>query len=172
MGKFKQYLNENDTLMSIFDILDELSEEEIDDFGSTLYYEFFEDDECLDIIEQEEFNIEDVKEMINGLDSDLYNDILDLLDEDEFDVEDDSEVDEGVSRKMLAKNKNKKKRKFQKLSVSQLRKGKAKRKIKARKDKPKKKRYFRANKKKIQSYQKSRASAIKSGTHKVKVRRK
>jgi hypothetical protein len=263
MGTFKIYLQENeDKLQQIYDMLDELSDEELDDFGSYLYYEFFEDededdentsDEELDPEEEEFdpdediFDIDTIKDMIMELGPEMYSDILDLLSPDEFDSDDDDnyqetdgseyqknvnvyetrleiyeekgdkeayqeflkkaiekfggkgidfnsvpkdkrdelgeyidknwesdeeEMKEAVSKKLKVKNRNKKKRKFQKLSKSQLRKGKAKRKMKLRKTKAKRKRYLRKNKKKLQLYRKSRNAAIKQGKHFAKVRRK
>ncbi len=251
MGKFKKYLKENeDLLQQIYDILDELSDEELDDFGLMLADEFLDVDE--DDIE-DTFDMEDIKGIIDELSSDMYEDILELLSTEEvedptsdlgdwdyeetsgneyknrievyettievldesgkgdskeyqeflkkaiakfggtgvdFDsvpedkrdelgdyidknwVSDDEELDEKVARIMKKKNMNRKKRLFQKKNKSQLRRGKNARKIQARKDKPKRKRNFRKNKKKIQGYRKTRAKAIKKGTHKVRLRRR
>lgn len=82
------------------------------------------------------------------------------------------DLDEAVNRRMLVKNRNRKKRKFMKNTKADMRKTKTKRKRLARISRPKRKRAYRANKMKIKSYQKSRAQMIKSGKHKVKIRRK
>ena len=195
MGDFKKFLKENeDTLQQIYDILGDLSDEELNEFGEVLYNEFLDSDEEFD--EEDFYDIDDVKDMVKELSPESYDDILDLLEVEEFEGAgasfdgyeetdgkeyrssdvyegDDSEsVDERVARIMKNKDRNKKKRKFQKKTVSQLRRGKSQRKVQARKDKPKKKKYFRKNKVKIKAYKASRSKAIKSGKHHVKIRRK
>ena len=168
MGTFKKFLNEDDELLNqILDMLLELSEDEIDDFGYFLYTEFFEDDPT-DDEEDEPFDLNDVIEMIKVLGPDMYEYIIDMLEEDE--IED--EIEEAVSRMMKSKNMNRKKRKFMRLSKAALRRTKAIRKRKARKTMSKRKRYYRANKVKIASYQKSRAKAIKKGKHFKKLRKR
>lgn len=173
MGSFKTYLQENeDKLQQICDILDGLSEEEIDELGYVLYSEFFDADEEFE--EEDEFEIDDVKDMVQALGAEFYDDILDLLEPEDLDLDDTEDlenVEEGVGRRMLTKNFNRKKRKFMATSKAQLRRTKVKRKQDARKTKAARKRYYRANKVKIAAYQKSRAAAIKKGKHKVKVRR-
>jgi len=189
MGAFKKFLKENeDVLQQIFDMLDELSDEEIDEFGYFLYSEFFDNvppETSEDEEQEEEFDAEDVKEMIDALGPDMYEAILDLLlpedietdtstiDAEEYhDVDpDEQEVQEGVSRKMKTKNINRKKRKFMTKTKADLRRTKAQRKKEARQNMASRKRYYRANKMKIKSYQKSRAAFIKKGKHKVKLRR-
>lgn len=190
MGSFKKFLNEQeDLLKEINAILDDMCESDLDDFGYALYFEFFEDEPG----EEDDlalFERSDVDEMISILGPDMYEFILDLLEEmpvsddeddqeDEFDsgnddMEDsdgDGDVSEGVGRRMIQKNMNRKKRKFMKNSKAMMRRTKAARKKLARKNRAKKKRYYRANKVKIAAYQKSRAAAIKKGKHKVKLRR-
>lgn len=189
MGSFKKFLSEaEDYLAMINAILDQLDDEEIDEFGYVLYSDFFDteeeeetsaedntEDETGEEDEADEpFTRADVDEMIQVLGSELYLAILELLDEDdggEWAGEEDEDLEEGVTRRMVAKNMNRKKRKFMKNSKAMMRKTKAVRKRLARKNRAKKKRYYRANKVKIAAYQKSRASAIKKGKHKVKLRR-
>lgn len=167
MGSFKKFLMEEDeTLQQIYAILEELSEEEIDEFGFVLYYEFF-DDEDTDEDDYDFFELDDIKEMINSLGPEFYDEILYLLEEDD----EDDDLEEGVSRAMKAKNMNRKKRKFMVKSKAIMKRTKVKRKQLARKDKAKRKRYYRANKKKLASYQRSRAKAIKKGKHFSKLRR-
>lgn len=189
MGSFKKFLSEaEDYLAMINAILDQLDDEEIDEFGYVLYSDFFdteeeeetstedntEDETGKEDEADEPFTRADVDEMIQVLGSELYLAILELLDEEdghEWAGEEDEDLEEGVTRRMVAKNMNRKKRKFMKNSKAVMRKTKSVRKRLARKNRAKKKRYYRANKVKIAAYQKSRASAIKKGKHKVKLRR-
>jgi hypothetical protein len=189
MGSFKNFLAEaEDYLAMINTILDQLDDEELDEFGYVLYTDFFDTEEeeepsAEDNAEgetgeedeaDEPFTRADVDEMIQVLGPDLYLAVLELLDEDdgtEWAGEEDEDLEEGVTRRMIAKNMNRKKRKFMKNSKAMMRKTKAVRKRLARKTKAKRRRYYRANKVKIAAYQKSRASAIKKGKHKVKLRR-
>ena len=189
MGSFKKFLSETEDYLAMINaILDQLDDEEIDEFGYVLYADFFDTEEedepsAEDNAEgetgeedevDEPFTRADVDEMIQVLGSELYPSILELLDEDdggEWAGEEDEDLEEGITRRMVAKNMNRKKRKFMKNSKAMMRKTKAVRKRLARKTKAKRKRYYRANKVKIAAYQKSRASAIKKGKHKVKLRR-
>ena len=190
MGSFKNFIQESEDLLSIiYKLLDNLTEEEIDEFGYFLYTEFFEDDPKEDE-EDDLFTLDDVKIMIKNLGTEMYEDIIYFLTPEEFDIEDgtyyielddiddvkdiysDNSVDEGVSRILIAKNYNRKKRKFMKLSKAALRKTVAIRKRKARKTLAKRKRYYRANKSKIASYQKSRARAMIKGKHFKKLRKR
>jgi hypothetical protein len=176
MGKFMNFLNEED-LTKINAILDELSSEEIVDFGNYIYDEFFgddDDDEDFDDLDGE-FTLEDIQNMIAELGEEMWPEILDLLSDDMEDLEDlyDTEdFSEGVSRRLKVKNMNRKKRKFMKKSHAKLRKSKAQRKRVNRSTKAKRKRNYRKNKKKIQQYAKSRTVAISKGKHKVKLRKK
>jgi hypothetical protein len=192
MGKFRQFLLEEDgedylsdsqLLALINGELADLSEDEIFAFAYVLYYEFFDDEDNPDD-NYEDFNIDDVKEMIATLGPEYYVDILDLLlpdeEEDGFDwdsieLDDESgeseEMDEAVGRVMKRKNFNRKKRKFFKKTKADLRKGLAARKKANRKNMSKRKKFYRINKKRLASYQKSRATAVKKGRHMVKVRR-
>lgn len=178
MVSFKTYLKENEDLLAkIMDEIEELSDEELETFGEVLYYEFFDDEET-DVDDYDFFNKDDVIAMIKELGPEMYEDIYDMLEEiedeeeeDDDDDDEDSEMDEGVTRRMLNKNFNRKKRKFMKNTKADLRKTKAARKKDARQSRADRKRYYRANKAKIAAYQKSRADAIKKGKHKVKKRR-
>lgn len=203
MGNFKKFLQENEDLrQQIFDLLDEMSDEEVDEFGLYLYDEFFEYDQEADDSEDygdeddeddgedgedEDFEIigiDEVKAIITELGAEFYEYILDELlpddseeddtsDAEEFhDVDPEEQVSEGVTRRMLTKNINRKKRKFMKKSKARLRREAPKRKREMRKTRAKRKRYYRANKAKIKSYQKSRSTMISKGKHKVKLRRK
>lgn len=147
--------------------LSEMDEDEIEEFGYVLYYEFFDDEET-DADDYSDFTLADVQLMIDELGEEMYEEILDLLDE----LDEDEELDEAVSRRLKTGNRNRKKRKFMSTSKAELRRGKQKRKIQLRRTKQDRKRYYRKNKNKIKQYQQSRADAIKKGTHKVKVRRK
>jgi len=161
MLNFKEYLKENDLLSSINDNLDELSSEEISEFGEYLYdtYFSFEEEE-----EKITVTIDELKEIIEELGVEYYSEILNALSVD-------MELEEGVSRIMKKSNQNRKKRKFMKNSKAQLRKTKSVRKKLNRQSRSKRKRYGRANKAKKASYQKSRSAAIKKGKHIVKRRR-
>lgn len=191
MGKFKDFLKEdnNDTLQAIYDILDEMSEDEIDEFGYFLNSEFFDEDMDSDgnIIDpdDQEYTLDDIKSMIVDLGPEMYTDLLDMLqpedinfndedDEDEEDEEDEmdgGEMGEGVSRRLKVSKMNKKSRKFMALTKAQFRQSRALRLRKNRQTKAARKRYYRINKRKIASYQKSRSDAIKKGKHIVKIRR-
>lgn len=111
MGAFKKYLNENEEMLKkIFAILDEMSEEEIDEFGAYLYTEFFDpeedseedmdesdDEEESDSEESDEyvpFTKEDVKEMIDALGEEMLDDVLDMLEEESDEEDDEEESDE------------------------------------------------------------------------------
>lgn len=169
--KFKQFLTENKELLGkIQEVLDEMSSEELDEFGLYLADTFLDDlpeDEYEDA-----FTKEDILEMLDALGVNLYDEILDELsvirDSESGESE---EMDEAVSRRMKSSDYQRKKRKYMQVSKSELRRTKAKRKIAARKSKAKRKRYYKANKQKIAKYQQSRAEAIKKGKHKPKQRR-
>ena len=79
---------------------------------------------------------------------------------------------EKVSGRMSKKSMNKKKRLFVAKSVAQLRQERSGRRLKNRLNRTKRVRYAKANKRKLSKYAKSRASAIKSGKHNVKLRHK
>ena len=189
MGSFKKFLSEaEDYLAMINSILDQLDDEELDEFGYVLYTDFFDTEEeeespAEDNAEgetgeedeaDEPFTRADVDEMIQILGVEMYSSILELLDEEDGEDwagEEEDDLEEGVTRRMVAKNMNRKKRKFMKNSKAMMRRTKAVRKRLARKTKAKRRRYYRANKVKIAAYQKSRSAAIKKGKHKVKLRR-
>ncbi len=177
-------MNSDDLLTEIENILGQLSEDELDEFGAFLSVEFFETPE--DDIEDVYFDVDSVIEMVKELGEeyqDAYSMILDLLLPEDFESSkdlDDSEeyeevemddIAEGVSRVMRAKNLNRKQRKFYQKSAATLRKERAVRMKKNRMNKADKRSYTRVNKAKLKSYQKSRAKFIKKGKHFVKVRR-
>ena len=185
MGQFKEFIIENeDNTQRIFDILDEMPDEEIDEFGYYLYSEFFDSDND----EESSFDISDIKCMIDELNSGFLEDILDMLsidniedqadtlDAEEFhdvdpDEQDAEDTNEAVGRRLLKKNVNRKKRKFMKNSKADMRRTKSKRKKDARLNKASRKKYYRANKQKISAYSKSRNKLISTGKHVVKKRR-
>lgn len=80
------------------------------------------------------------------------------------------DLSEGVSRRMSKRRMNRKRNKYYTKTRNQLRAGAAKRRKENRVKRPQRKRYYRVNKRKIASYQKSRAQAIKAGRH-IKKRR-
>lgn len=174
-------MNSDDLLTEIENILGQLSEDELDEFGAFLSVEFFETPE--DDIEDVYFDVDSVIEMVKELGEeyqDAYSMILDLLlpedfesskDLDKSDEYEEDYMDEGVSRVMRAKNLNRKQRKFYQKSAATLRKERAVRMKKNRMNKADKRSYTRVNKAKLKSYQKSRARFIKKGKHFVKVRR-
>ena len=175
--------------LEIKNILDVMSEDEIDEFGSFLAVEFFE--EPVDEIEDVYFDIDNVLEMIDELGDEAYAFILDLLLPEDFTssenlehletdnyeevdihgTEDDEDVNEGVGRVMKVKNLNKKKRKFFAKSAAVLRKERAKRVKKNRITRATRKAYQRVNKVKLKAYMKSRDTFMKKGRHFTKIRR-
>lgn len=176
--KFFRYLSESDpeaVLQEILDIMDTMSEEDIDEFGWVIYQEFFDPDPENPLSGDEFLRVDDVDEMIKELGPEVYEDILDLLDvedEDEDDPEEQEDgVEESVSRRLTTKRRNRKKRKYMKKSRAELRRSAAARKRKNRETRQSRKNYYRKNKKKISAYQKSRRDAIKKGKHKPKTRR-
>jgi len=166
--KFVEVTEQKERLIA--EILAQLSEDEIDEFGEVLYTEFFSSDSESEESEDYFFGLEDVQQMVSSLGAGMLDDILDLLDEDDELPEED--LDESFSRVMKKSRMNRKTRKFMTKSKAELRKTKAQRKRSNRENKAKRKRTYRANKTKIKAYQKSRSAAIKKGTHKVKLRRK
>lgn len=173
MGKFKKYLNENEEKISeIYSALEELDENELDEFGYLLYSEFFDTDEEL---EEYAFDVDDIREMVAVLGPELYDDILEFLAV-EFEVNTDlatmdSEMQEAVSRRMKVNRMNRKKRKFMSRSKAEMRRSKTKRRQEARKKKAARKRYYKANKTKLTAYNRSRRAALKKGKHITKIRR-
>lgn len=192
MGKFKTFLNEQETegvvtLADIKAMLAELTEDEIDELGAYLFTEFFDSEE--DSIEDFYFSTADVISMIEDLGEEMYEEIYDMLDipehgeEDEdvvdFDthhadgeIDNDDQTNEGVSRVLQTKNINRKKRKFMKKSLTQLRKEAPARRIEMRKTFSKRKRYMRANSTKLAAYKKMRGNLVKGGKHHVKLRKR
>jgi len=181
MGKFKNFIVEADEstelYQDILQLIDELSDEEIDSLAAIIYDEFYEGgDEAIEGDGEFSFSKDDLTYMIQEIGPDIYDYIIELLSYDEFENDSDDmeevEVQEAVSRIMQTKNINRKKRKFMTKSVAQLRKEAPKRKIEMRKTFAARKRYMRANKVKVAAYQKMRAQFIKKGKHHVKLRRR
>jgi hypothetical protein len=169
--------------LEIKNILEHMSDDEIDEFGAFLAVEFFDTPE--EDINNVYFAIDNVLEMIGELGEENYSIILELLLPDEFegtddaeteyielDYDDSTELDEGVSRVMKVSKLNKKKRKFFKKSAAILRKERAERVKQNRLTKASRRAYRRANVAKLKAYQKSRKTFIKKGRHFVKIRRK
>ena len=173
--------------LEIHNILQTLSDDEVDEFGAFLSVEFFDATE--EDIDGVYFDIENVEEMIIELGEESYEMILDLLLPEDFNSSDDSEyiefldsdydteelededMSEGVGRIMKIKKLNKKKRKFFTKSAATLRKERAKRVRKNRETRASRKAYRRVNKAKLKAYQKSRGTFIKKGRHFKKIRR-
>jgi len=109
MGSFKSFLAENEDLFQqITDILDELSEDEIDELGYVLYSDFFTDtDDVEDDEDIQEFSKEDVIDMIKELGPDMYEAILEMLEDDDEDDDeeddDDEDMDESSPLEMIKK---------------------------------------------------------------------
>ena len=182
-GNDGQELSPAEIFVEIENILDNMSEDEIDELGAFLSVEFFDITE--EEIEDEYFDKKVVVNMIKELGEDSYGFILDLLLPEDFEssadytddgnyeeeIEEDLGLEEGVSRIMKAKNRNLKKRKFFKKSAATLRKERADRLKKNRINRAARKGYQRINKEKLASYQKSRAKFMKKGKHFAKIRK-
>ena len=173
-------LDTNGLFNEIQNLLDHMSDDEIDEFGAFLAVEFFDTPE--EDIEEVYFDINNVVEMIKELGEESYGFILELLLPDDFESSDDSDyteieydlgyLEEAVGRVLKTANINRKKRKFFKKSAASLRREKAARMKQNRLTKASRKAYRRVNAAKLKAYQKSRKTFIKKGAHKVKTRRK
>lgn len=182
-------LDTNGLFNEIQNLLDHMSDDEVDEFGAFLAVEFFDTPE--EDIEEVYFDINNVVEMIKELGEESYGFILELLLPDDFEASDDSgyteveynlddlkdsddsdELEEAVGRVLKTTNINRKKRKFFKKSAAVLRREKAARMKQNRLTKASRKAYRRVNAAKLKAYQKSRKTFIKKGAHKVKIRRK
>ena len=187
-GEEEREMSSDSLMIEIKNILDGLSEDEVDEFGAFLSVEFFETSE--DEIDELFFDVDNVIEMITELGSEaesedekeeIYSFILDLLLPEDFEnskyldydnePEYEEDMSEGVSRVMKAKNLNRKKRKFFQKSAATLRKERAKRVKKNRENRASRRAYTRVNKAKLKAYQKSRATFMKKGKHFKKIRR-
>lgn len=187
-GEEEIEMSSDSLMIEIKNILDGLSEDEVDEFGAFLSVEFFETSE--DEIDELFFDVDNVIEMIKELGSEadtedekeeIYSFILDLLLPEDFEnskyldydnePEYEEDISEGVSRVMKAKNLNRKKRKFFQKSAATLRKERAKRVKKNRENRASRRAYTRVNKAKLKAYQKSRATFMKKGKHFKKIRR-
>ena len=176
-------LDTNGLFNEIQNLLDHMSDDEVDEFGAFLAVEFFDTPE--EDIEDVYFDINNVIEMIKELGEESYGFVLELLLPDDFEVSDDSnyteveydlgdleDLEEAVGRVLKTANINRKKRKFFKKTAAVLRREKASRMKKNRLTKASRKAYRRVNAAKLKAYQKSRKTFIKKGSHKVKIRRK
>ena len=173
-------LDTNGLFNEIQNLLDHMSDDEIDEFGAFLAVEFFDTPE--EDIEDVYFDINNVVEMIKELGEESYGFILELLLPDDFEASDDSDyteieydlgdLEEAVGRVLKTANINRKKRKFFKKTAAVLRREKAARMKQNRLTKASRKAYRRVNAVKLKAYQKSRKTFIKKGSHKVKIRRK
>ncbi len=187
-GEEEIEMSSDSLMIEIKNILDGLSEDEVDEFGAFLSVEFFETPE--EDIDELFFDIDNVIEMVKELGSEaesedekeeIYSFILDLLLPEDFEnskyldydnePEYEEDMSEGVSRVMKAKNLNRKKRKFFQKSAATLRKERAKRVKKNRENRASRRAYTRVNKAKLKAYQKSRATFMKKGKHFKKIRR-
>lgn len=195
MKTFKDFLRENEEdvqdeltpeeLQEIQELLDDMSDEEVDLTGVILYAYFDdpedseeedpEDEENLDA----EFTREDVLALVQSIGKYAYALLVaiqdaNIQDEDElFDFLDDydfSVLSETVAKRMLAKN-FLRARVYQKITRAKLRATVASRKRLNRLNRNKKRRYYRLNKRKLKMYKKSRAKAVQTGRHRVKLRR-
>jgi len=148
-------------------------------------------DDIDDIDDPEEFSLDDVIAMIQSLSSNDLDYVLFMLQDDVDQVDVDNAVpdttinneslerlenslhsilDEKVTARFKAANRNHAKKRFQ-LTRSQLKAGKAKRKLNNIKNRAKKKAYYRKNKAKIKKYIKSYNNAVSHGQHIKKIRR-
>lgn len=187
-GEEEREMSSDSLMIEIKNMLDGLSEDEVDEFGAFLSVEFFETPE--DDIDELFFDVDNVIEMVKELGSEaesedekeeIYSFILDLLLPEDFEnskyldydnePEYEEDMSEGVSRVMKAKNLNRKKRKFFQKSAATLRKERAKRVKKNRENRASRRAYTRVNKAKLKAYQKSRATFMKKGKHFKKIRR-
>lgn len=187
-GEEEREMSSDSLMIEIKNILDDLSEDEVDEFGAFLSVEFFETPE--EDIDELFFDVDNVIEMVKELGSEaesedekeeIYSFILDLLLPEDFEnskyldydnePEYEEDMSEGVSRVMKAKNLNRKKRKFFQKSAATLRKERAKRVKKNRENRASRRAYTRVNKAKLKAYQKSRATFMKKGKHFKKIRR-
>lgn len=165
----------NDIINCIMDIVsNELTYEEVDEFGDWLYNEYFEDNDS----DTDIFEITDIQQMLNDIvQSDdaicILDDILGSLTLDEFNDDSINEaLLESVTPYMKASNRNLKKRKFMANSKMYMLRTKQKRKRENLLSKPKRRREYLINKTKIKKYQASRNTAIKKHLHIVKLRKK
>lgn len=190
--KFREYLRESEyddlspeRRQELDELFLELTDEEIDHLGQILFSYFSDEDEDEDEEEypEAEFDVDDLNALINAIGSDSYAAIDTILNseaetlEDIFDeIDSIIEVDltesilEAIAKRMKVRNMNRA-RKFMAVTRAKLRAGKAARRVLLRKTKHKRRAKYRKNKRRIKAYQKSRATAIKSGKHIVKRRR-
>lgn len=165
----------SDIINCIMDIVsNELTPEEVDEFGDWLYNEYFEDNDS----DTDIFEIDDIQQMLNDISRlddaiCILDDILGSLTLDEFDDDSINEaLLESVTPYMKASNRNLKKRKFMANSKMYMLRTKQKRKRENLLTKPKRHREYLVNKAKVKKYQASRNTSIKKHLHIVKLRKK
>lgn len=180
--KFSTYIVEG-VKENIITILNTMTDDEIQEFGEWLYDDFlgYADEESEEEIELEEsedrITKEEIIELLGEFSMDELQFILDMLGdvEEEEDSEDyhdhnNPNIEEGVSRRMAAKDRNLRRRKKFQNSKADMRRTKVARKKAARMEKASRKKYYRANKVKKKAYNKSYRAAVASGKHKKKIR--
>lgn len=156
------FLQFDEVQFLVYQKLEELTEDELDELGYYIYTEYYDDCEDADDLT---FGREDIDCMIAELgeySEDLFDDLYEMLFEEDPETFD---ITEAVGRRFLAKNrKRKKNRRFKNgKTVAQKRREKILNKVKNRKTRAQRKRYYRKNKQKIASYMKSYNQAVKSG---------
>lgn len=180
--KFKKFLLEG-VRENIIIELNEMSDSEIHEFGEWIYTEFYEmDEEEVEDGASENITKEEIIELLGDMTQEdleyIYYMITDSDEDEDFEdavdahTHDNENIEEGVARRMAAKNRNKKKRKFMANSQATMRRTKVARKKEARASRAKRKRDYRKNKVKKKAYAASRSKAIDSGKHIVKLRKK
>lgn len=152
------------------DILDTEDGVEFSALEELIYYclllleEGYNSEDIFDLLDFEESDLHLSDEEVNYIFDEMYL-VLDILDQEGFELEE-------AAGRFTSKNYNRKKRKFMKKSVQTLNREKTKRKITNRQNKTKRKQYYRANKAKIKRYNQAYRKAVKSGSHKVKIRKR
>lgn len=176
------------------DLLDSLSEDDLDYLGLLLFLYFdetYSDDDWLDDDVDYSFTTRDIIGLVYSVGTDALDAIDFILNyeldptsdtEDELDIQvlfdklddflEDSETlsEAGISKRMKITDMNKA-LKYMTTTKAKLRATAAERRKENRKNRQKNRRNYRVNKRKIAMYQKSRRDAIKKGKHQVKKRR-
>lgn len=172
------------------ELLDSLSEDDLDYLGLLLYFYFdeaYSDDDWLDDDVDYSFTTRDIIGLVYSAGTDALDAIDFILNyesdvEDELDIQvlfdklddylEDSETlsEAGISKRMKITNMNKA-LKYMTNTKAKLRATAGERRKKNRKNRQKNRKNYRINKRKLVMYQKSRRAAIKKGKHQVKKRR-
>ena len=158
------FLQFDEVQFLVYQKLEELTEDELDELGYYIYTEYYDDVEDADDLS---FGREDIDCMISELgeySEDLFDDLFEILFEEDPESFD---FTEAVGGRFLAKNRQKRKnRRFKnRKTVAQKRREKILNKVKNRKNRAQRRRYYRKNKQKIASYLKSYNQEVKSGRH-------